>query len=675
MIKQEQLIKRNLFCRLVFLALALVVISACSGGGSTSSETGDTNTDGPASNLVTLAAMRNTSGVTKDFALAQFAAHFGELQTAPGYSSDGSMPIFATHAVAEVLQFIDEYSPAVQAEIYAKLFPPIVDNADTRQGSRNAQLRQVSRVYQVLANTIANRLEEKFGRTLVNGIEVVRLPTATLVSDGSQGEVSLFVVPRVNREVVVAEGILDMEQYGLQSTDSCWIVINEGTASLNQFDSYEPEVKLMALAHEVTHCFQLEMSTQQMPVWITEGTASWASVALAGQTDFYDWFWKVYENAEYNLFEGYGYEAIGFWSHVANSFESESRDLWTTLPAIFEGSSGDSPTDLALVLDQLGADGYAAWPTGRAMKPEFGLEWDSIGVGGRAAAVVPRATLETQTTKFGEVKNLVITPDMSDPNSGGPITGINVLPVLQITSDGLGAMHWSVSNDPIEFGAGGTLNFCIIGNCVCANGQPPTGYEDIQTWPENESLIIAMAGQANQLSSSIQQKYINPLTQCPTDPETTPIAGTGIDSCLVGRWTLDKAFLESQPGSDGAFNGDVFVNLNADGTGSTTFDLAIGAAGDTEEVETMINVVGDNTFNWGTSGSNYLVANKVSNTTISVSIIVDGVSSSVPAASNDTSGEAYAGPEEGQAAVYTCDENALVIAVEGEDAYTVRYVR
>ncbi len=656
------------------MAFGFVVISACSSGGSDNTEMVDTNTGGPDSNLVTLAAMRNATGVTKDYALAQFAAHFGELQNAPGYSADGSMPIFATHAVADVLQFVDEYDPAVRAEIYRKLFPPIVDNSDAQQGELSVQTRQVSPFYQTVANTIANRLEEKFGRTLNNDIEVVRLPTATLVSDGSQGEVSIFVVPRINREVMVSLGILDMEEYGLQSTDSCWIVINEGTTSPDPFDSYPPELQLMILAHEVTHCFQDQMQTQLMPTWITEGTAAWAGIALAGQTEFYDWAWRVYENAEYNLFDGYGYEAVGFWSHVANSFESEGRDLWTTLPAIFEAASGDSSDDLALVLGQLGANGYATWPTGRAMKPEFGAEWDSEGVGGRAIPVEPRPALETQTAEFGEVKNLIITPDVSDPNSG-PISEINVLPVLQITSSGVGGMHWSVSNDPIEFGASDELNFCIIGDCVCANGQPPAGFENIQNWPQDESLIVAMAGQRNRAESSIQQTYINPLTQCPTMPETTPISGTDHDSCLVGRWTLDNAFLESQPGGDGTLNGDVFVDLNADGTGSTQFDLTIGDTGVTEGVATVITVVGGNTFDWGTSGNDYIVANKVSDTDISVSIITDGISTPITTIADDTSGEAYAGPDEGQAASYTCAANELVISVDGSDPYTVRYVR
>lgn len=452
-------------------------------------------------------------------------------------------------------------------------------------------------------------------------------------------------------------------------------MIIEGTTTPDPFDGFSPEVQFMALAHEITHCFQLEMQSQRMPTWITEGTASWASVALAGQTEFYDWAWRVYENAEYNLFDGFGYEAIGFWSHVANSSKSDGRDLWATLPAIFEASSGDSSADLGLVLDQLGANGYATWPTGRAMEPEFGAEWNSVGVGGRAIAVELRTTFETKTADYGEVKNLAITPDLSDPNAGGPISEMNVLPVLQIVSSGVGGMHWSVSDEPIEFGMGDTLNFCIIGGCVCTNGQPPAGFEYMQNLPQNESLIVAMAGQANQAASSIAQTYLNPLSQCPAEPEISPITGTDNDSCLVGRWTLDKAFLESQPGSDDALNGYVFVNLNADGTGSTLFDLTIGDTEATEEVVTVISVVGGNTFNWGTSGSNYLVANKISNTDISVSIVADGISSSIPTVSDDISGEAYAGPDQGQAASYMCTENELTISVEGEDPYTVKYLR
>jgi len=124
-----QSVKFANWCFLVkcsFIAVVIVVITACSSssdGGN--SQNADDNTNGSTSNLATLAALRNEIGVTKEYALAQFAAHFGELQSAPGYTADGSMPIFATHAVAEVLQFIDEYDEAVQAEVYAKLFPPV----------------------------------------------------------------------------------------------------------------------------------------------------------------------------------------------------------------------------------------------------------------------------------------------------------------------------------------------------------------------------------------------------------------------------------------------------------------------------------------------------------------------------------------------------------------------
>ena len=99
----------------------------------------------------------------------------------------------------------------------------------------------------------------------------------------------------------------------------------------------------LLLAHEVFHCFEIELTRGNQWVWgpgvhrwITEGMADWAALTVdpvgydvgGGNLTTY------INNPQTPLFDR-SYDAAGFWGHV----EDVTHDLWTRIQAILNASS------------------------------------------------------------------------------------------------------------------------------------------------------------------------------------------------------------------------------------------------------------------------------------------------------------------------------------------------
>jgi len=98
------------------------------------------------------------------------------------------------------------------------------------------------------------------------------------------------------------------------------------------------------IAHEVFHVFQAVMSGsltnagRPQSDWLTEGSAAWVDSDLVSDDEYGSHFWTGYLSApEVPLFSR-GYDAIGWFAHLASS----GVDLWKRFPAIFSSTSNEA---------------------------------------------------------------------------------------------------------------------------------------------------------------------------------------------------------------------------------------------------------------------------------------------------------------------------------------------
>lgn len=665
----------NLSLASLIIAIALFV-SACSSGssgnGNSESQTGDEATAD--TNFARLETMREESGDTKEFALAQFVAFFGPLASAPEYTHDDSMPVFATRAMIDLLTFKDELDPTLRDEVYQRIFPTdaLPDPSESENTTAQLQTRQVRPDLSIQANQIADDIGARMGGfQLAHGIEVI-------LFEGRGIAATAPLSTRLEMEEHFGEDRLRLA--GIQSTDPCWILIYT-LDGITGFELFSGKEQQEILAHEVMHCFQYEMASiqpQQMRGWISEGTATWAGQEIAGGTNGLDEdLWPIYEQPVYNLFSANEYAAVGFWSHAANTI---SGDLWTALPSIFSDATGDDATDLTSVLSKLDGQVIENWPTGKAMKPEWGPQWESIGVGGRQVPTVPApsgteaphaSVLSTASFGTTNLSEMLVSQTNRDVSS-----------IVTIESTGIGQMHWSDSGNSITFGGAEPLYFCLSDQCVCDDGEPPIGFEILQQAPPNESLIFAMTGEKRGMSSTLNRSFAIVSDLCEATNQNSTNQGTGntdqsdLDSCLFGQWYGDLDFIEQtirnggETFQPGGLTGVLSVNFSNDGTATSIMDLVLAPAPE----EPTITLNGDSNFNWIASNGVYQTTDAMSDLAVNLSvpgqeIIIPVDTTAAPVQGDDLFGVSL------EVADYLCNNEALIVESRREDAKPVRYLR
>ena len=682
----------------LILIVAAGVISSCSGSSnsSTGSEPGDSSST--MSNFERIEAMRQESGNTKEFALAQFVAFFGQLEGAPEYSYDGSMPLFAEHAIHDIMKFEDELDDTLLDEIYDRILPfdpqpaPDAIKGDNRKGSTNPiSQRNIDDTLAAQANQIAIAMGQLMGHELVADIEVLRTTRISRITVPTDGNFGIAYAPPPDWRANWVQRSWPFSRYGLENSDACWIIINEEFSfedGPREFDQYTDKEIQHLLAHELMHCFQHELlpvSVNDIPIWMLEGPASWAGQAFVGGTDFFDesksGHWPNYEQPEYDLFNSNGYDAIGFFSHVDNAV---SGDLWNRLETIFNATTGNPQQDLKNIVEQIGTDAYAAWPSGKAMKPEWGPQWESIGVGGRNVATIPMPSGRFATAGMGEVKLLKM--EIDEEHRAEPY-------IMTIESDGVGQMVWAESGQPLPFDTVDPQQLCTTGVCACNDGSIPTpdGLGPIPPMPANDELIVALAGKlqpdftqttaqsgaADEEDTQVQISFSNVSDLCLAtnmlNPE--PVA-SDLDSCLFGQWYGDLDFIEDsirnggEAFQQGGLTGELSVNFSSDGTANNIMDLVFAPS----PTQPSLSLNGNIDFGWTANDGVYQTT--YANSEVGINLVVPGSdviipvdSSSTPSAANGLVGTSLA------TADYLCNSDALIIDNRDDDSGPVRYLR
>ncbi len=663
--------------------------------------TGELDTSLP--NAALLERMRAQTGLTKDFAVAQFVAHFGQLDNAQQYKYDNSMGIFATHALEELMLFKDELEPALLAEIYQRILPTVGTTSSTIEDinklSSSHQLRHGHEDYLETLATIISDMENLIGRTLVNDVELIRINRyADIYDDGTSGPI-MFALSASTRNDLLDSGQVKLGDYDLKSADNCWIGINDGVDS-QAFDSRAENEIQMILAHEVMHCFQFELGASHAPSWVKEGLATWAGEAYAGATIFNEAHWQGYEQSPYHLFKTSNpYSAVGFYSHVSNAL---SDGLWSSMPTLMESSSRKSTDNLVLASELMGEDAYNTWPSKDINRIDWGEDWRIIGIGGRIPQRPALPLVEQSVSaEFGELKSLYINTDRT----------FNQPMILSVSSEGAGFMHWENGGNTMAFGD--TQHFCVKGDCVCQDSEFPNGFTAIEDANELGNLVIAMTGQLDKSDSKLRYDFNEVVALCPQVPEPTPepqtdsnnnpelpqptgpqpepVPGPGpvatpepddnntiADACLIGDWYLDNAYTAQQfwGSSQGMILGDMRVDLRADGSGTNTIDLHfIPPAEDDFEID--FRFTGNTTFTWqasNTKDGNFISGTQLSEN-IQTQVNANGVELPLNGAQPPVDQRQFTfGGSDGKSA-YVCTSTSLLITEVEGDAYSARYVR
>ncbi len=136
---------------------------------------------------------------------------------------------------------------------------------------------------------------------------------------------------------------------------------------------------LNTIAHEVFHCFQFHaLGTMarlgSAPKWVIEGGAEWAAAIVTSPDDTTPGRWTKYFSTPQVPLQAREYDAIAFWSHLAESGTdpwSVFRTVWAAggTPAAFVASGANTPAFLD------------SWASGATRDPGRGAGWDTDGPG------------------------------------------------------------------------------------------------------------------------------------------------------------------------------------------------------------------------------------------------------------------------------------------------------
>jgi len=187
------------------------------------------------------------------------------------------------------------------------------------------------------------------------------------------------------------------------------------------------------------------------------------------------------------------------------------------------------------------------------------------------------------------------------------------------------------------------------------------GYEDF-------SSLINIVNQG-------QRIFVNLPLISSTDP-VGPI-GTGLDSCLIGKWSLDMVHYQQQlnmAGSGFAVAGEGIARLRPDGGATLDMRLTYTATSDPNEEQSFITTINQTSrfkYRWSTGGNIYFVESLGSTNNIIRVVTIDGV------IDPDASGEIPAnggGPADNNAP-YVCQGNVWTVEGTQESPIATRFNR
>jgi len=260
-------------------------------------------------------------------------------------------------------------------------------------------------------------------------------------------------------------------------TETCLILLFlEGVTS-------EQRVLRSLLAHEVFHCFQLDIVGADASTklgWLFESTAFWAGEEYVGGTRLAANEWNKFLGQPASLFNR-EYDGHGFFFHLQNN----RVNVWRRLVEILRVEPNS-------VLDVLRRD--IGWhvvqrlPMGLARQPVLGPEWDMDG----PEITDARRPIETAAVSAAAPLTKLLEPgeqlllDLSVPR--GTVITFNIT--------GFGAIAWGYGAgrrvNARKFGGALRRKFCVEDSCVCSDGRRPPNVGSVQS----ERALLAITATA-----------------------------------------------------------------------------------------------------------------------------------------------------------------------------------
>jgi hypothetical protein len=287
------------------------------------------------------------------------------------------------------------------------------------------------------------------------------------------------------------------------------------------------------LSHEAVHCYQHQVISYQeyygdsgpdkVPLWISEGSATYVATLYAGEEPGTSTFWCCYGwlGVSNKTLTDRSYDAVGWYSMVAratgDNLLSKFVPAWRAF--IAGGYSNDA------YIKALGGDApavEAAWAPSLLHSPEWGDAWDTPGVG------VPPDLQPTAVTDTITAPNVPfpvpILPDAAVVDSESLVSDA----LVEISIDnGLASVHDLDSTDDLDFT---DQIFCIGKACddkeVTCQHKPSTNSPDhITPIPLTVPFFVAAGGSDQAGTLTMESMSV------PDDPSTPTQLPNGAGPC------------------------------------------------------------------------------------------------------------------------------------------------
>jgi hypothetical protein len=286
------------------------------------------------------------------------------------------------------------------------------------------------------------------------------------------------------------------------------------------------------LAHEITHCFQLQTVT--VPAarhmydnarWVVEGSAEWAGYKYVGNGWGKTGNWSPYiTKPEKGLFIRW-HDAVGFFGHVGRR-----ANAWRVNYAMWREWRKDvNDRNPFLVAQRSSGKSQAAqdrflqsWAMSYARRPDLGGDWRMVGPG------ILGPTVKASPTKVSIGRFGLSMHTLDDASV--KLLHVDVAPglVIRVSPTGFGAIRWLSTKVDTRFARESHFDYCI-NICTC----PPEETLDPNVKKVRAtSALIALTGGAGPGFLAIRVRSAAEVCV----PGTT--TSTGPDPCI---YSVDEA--------------------------------------------------------------------------------------------------------------------------------------
>ncbi|MFQ4139136.1 VWD domain-containing protein [Nodosilinea sp. PGN35] len=297
-------------------------------------------------------------------------------------------------------------------------------------------------------------------------------------------------------DIRILEGRTGREFTGDWAT--CLIVVADSWTGLS-----EP-AKRSNIAHEVYHCYQREKAGAlfPLPLWVLEGSASWAGETYAGGSELGAGRWRQYLLGD-RAVEARSYDAQGVFAHMTHSGEP----TWTLLDRALTPPLPPPAAEADWIERFLGLMGnrnefLQTWAMGLERNGSQ-RQWNTSGPGitGDRRTIVPLAI--PQGRRLDRTAQRLYSLTLPE----GQVVSV------QVIDGGHGAIRWG-SSDTTRISGSFNQWYCLGDSCTCPDGRRPAGVTSVAS----ANAIIALTGYPGTAELGVDP-IDNP---CEEEPEPEP---------------------------------------------------------------------------------------------------------------------------------------------------------